>query len=217
MSLNKTIFLLYVQYLLLNSILSQTKLKCLSQEETDNRISYETHVFSNSNEIKLILIGNSLKYENEVEKYRHQNQSVVIFICNKDLTNTNLKLYKKYRTELENIDCNKKTIEECLEINMNKDKILLQSNAKVLSKNDYPALFTQLQEVSNFKSSRHKRLILSLIIFTFFSFIFFVLFRKTVDWASSAKSELNRYKDAKAKYLIEKIDSKFNYILQIDV
>ena len=195
----------------INHILNQN---CLSEEELNSKLSFYANNFNN--EEIIIFVEKGTTYKKTFENYFNNNKEVKYFyfnLCSGDKqkgliykVNKNIKSYS--------IDSNEKLISKL------DDSSLIQINekkTKIDKSNLRPDFINQIEIVSKNQMTKQKRLILSMIIFVISSFILFYLFRKTVDWAASAKQELNRYKDARNKYIAEKIDKKFNYIKQIDI
>ncbi len=62
------------------------------------------------------------------------------------------------------------------------------------------------------KTNKGLRFLFSLLLLILSSILCFLIVKNTVDWATYAKTELNRYNDIRAKALVDKINEKFNFI-----
>ncbi len=60
--------------------------------------------------------------------------------------------------------------------------------------------------------SKKDRLLVGFLILVISSIVVFFIIRKSVDWATKAKSELNKYKDLRSRHIIDTINKKYNYI-----
>lgn len=62
------------------------------------------------------------------------------------------------------------------------------------------------------KTNKGLRFLFSFSLLILSSILCFLIVKNTVDWATYAKTELNRYNDTRAKALVDKINEKFNFI-----
>jgi len=175
---------------------------CINQNQLDSKLSFMASNFSNTPTIYLVYKRDKSE---EIKKLNIQIES----ICIKDSKETN-----NYTIYLINNHITKKVVS----YNEIKSKILefenkIKNNSFIQTDiNSYNKSTTV-----NINLTKQNRFIISIIVFFLSSIILFIIFRKTVDWATSAKAELNRYKDARYKSIADKIDNRFKYIRQIDI
>lgn len=62
------------------------------------------------------------------------------------------------------------------------------------------------------KPNKGARFLISFTLLLITSVISFLLVKSSVDWATNSKTELNRFREEKAKYLSDLINDKFSYI-----
>lgn len=217
MSFQIQILILYS--VLINSILSST---CLSKKQLDSRLFFEK---SNFNKESKIVFVYSILLSNEVSDLKLNLKSISIeSICVKEEISNESKDDKNHEENKENL-CFLYKIDD-----FSIKKYAVQPKFEEITKkteeikSNYFTLFIQntsnsikSRTITYVNMSKQNKFIMSMMIFLFSSVCLFVIFRKTVDWGSSAKAELNRYRELRSKILIERIDEKFKYIRPIDL
>jgi len=207
------IFILYS--ILLNSIQSSN---CITKKQLESRLIYENSNFNK--DPKIILVYNIViqkEISNLTSNIDIESICVRESIDNDSLNNENTKEKFCFIYELHNSDnlIKKYKVEASYEAVISKVEALKSNLFQSFIQNSTTLL--KSNSISTIKMSKQNKFILSMMIFLFSSVFLFVIFRKTVDWGSSAKAELNRYRELRNKILIEKIDDKFKYIRPIDL
>ena len=98
----------------------------------------------------------------------------------------------------------------------NDDKINSKQSFSLIENKEIFVNSNTSSELDFHNVSRSNRLMISFGFLILSSIILFIIVRKTVDWATNAKSELNRYRDARAKHIADSINEKFNYLKRMD-
>lgn len=62
------------------------------------------------------------------------------------------------------------------------------------------------------KTNRGMRFLFSFLFLILASVISFMIVKSTVDWATYSKTEMNRQRDSRCKFVVDQINEKFGYI-----
>lgn len=198
--MNKYVLLIWIVFVLLQTSNTQ-QLPCITQNQLDSKLAFAANNISNSPTIFFVY-----KQDKSLEIQKLNIQKETICIKNSNENPDSDSEYIIYT--IQNRKITKKVVkyEEIQEKINESEQQLIQTSMKSNNKS-----------ILNFSLTKKDRFLMSIIVFFFSSIVLFIIFRKTVDWATSAKAELNRYKDARYKYIADKIDSRFKYIRQIDI
>lgn len=220
MSFQIQILILYL--FLINSILSSS---CLSKKQLDSRLFFEKSNFNK--ESKIIFVYN-IFLSNEVSDVILKLKSIsnIESICVKeeiskenidedDNNHENNKENLCFLYKIDNFSIKKYVIQPKFEEIKKKTEEIKSNSFTLFIQNTSNSI--KSRTITYVNMSKQNKFIMSMIIFLFSSVFLFVIFRKTVDWGSSAKAELNRYRELRSKILIERIDEKFKYIRPIDL
>lgn len=197
--MNKYVLLIWIVFMLLQSLYSQQQ-PCITQNQLDSKLAFAANNISNSPNIFFVYTQDK---SFEIQKLNIQKDTICIKNSN-ETPDSNYIIYI--------INQNRKITKKVVKYEEISDKI-----------NEFDLQFLQTsiksnnESILNFNLTKKDRFLFSIVVFFVSSIVLFIIFRKTVDWATSAKAELNRYKDARYKYIADKIDSRFKYIRQIDI
>jgi hypothetical protein len=75
---------------------------------------------------------------------------------------------------------------------------------------------TKQEITSTISNNKGMRLLFSFGLLFISAIVCFLFIKSTIDWATFAKTELNRMKDSEYNDVVDKINLKFNYIKRMD-
>lgn len=195
--------------------------RCISNNELESNISFFANSLSKE-KTKLVIAGsNDFDIENNLSIINFNDAVNVYLYCieNEKINYVYIINQTIRRYEVLNIDIvtlNKLLISVENKNNLGVVSSFIEHKIKYTSLSSLGLITSDLQMFSQIKSSKPGKFLLSLGFLMLSLVLSFTLVRKTIDWATKAKADLNNYRDLRAKQVIDEINRKFNYLKRND-